>query len=265
MSDHAITLSSLAGEAIILGSGASAGTPVIGCPCTVCHSPDPRNRRTRASTVVKIAGQTLLIDTSPDLRLQALREGIHHLDAVLYTHPHADHLNGIDDLRAYCFHSRAAIPVFGNRFTIDNILERFGYACLPPGKYWDKPVLTPQAVDSPFQFQGLTITPIPLIHGPWEIFGWRIGNFAYLTDLNQLPESSLALLQGLDVLFLDCLREEPYPSHLGFGQALELAAVIGARQTVLIHMTHQMEYQDMLNRCPPSVVPGYDGLRLAFA
>ena len=111
----------------------------------------------------------------------------------------------------------------------------------------------------------MTITPIPLIHGPWEIFGWRIGNFAYLTDLNQLPDSSLALLQGLDVLFLDCLREEPYPSHLGFSQALELAAAIGARQTVLIHMTHQMEYQDMLNRCPPSVVPGYDGLRLALA
>lgn len=252
------------GEALILGCGSSAGTPVVACECAVCRSPDPKNRRTRASSAVMIQGKTFLIDTGPDLRLQALRENLNHIDAVLYTHPHADHLNGIDDLRAYCFKRKSAIPVFGNSFTIDNIRERFGYACLPPSQFWDKPVLHAESVDAPFVFEGVEIIPIPVIHGGWEILGWRIGRFAYLTDLNRLPEPSLALLHDLDVLFLDCLREEPYPSHLGFGQALELAAQIGARRTVLIHMTHQMDYHNMAARCPAGIEPGFDGLRVGF-
>ncbi len=184
------------------------------------------------------------------------------MDAVLYTHPHADHLNGIDDLRAFCYVKQGAVVLYGNAFTMDNITSRFGYALQPPSKVWDKPVLLPEVVDGPFEHDGLSITPIPLQHGSWPCLGWRIGNAAWLTDLSHIPDESLALLQGLDVLFLDCLNMDGYPSHLGFHQSLEWAARIGARRTVLIHMIHRLEYHALSALCPPGVEVGYDGLRV---
>ena len=248
----------------VLGCGSSGGAPAIGCSCATCTSTDPRNTRTRCSAYVRIGDTGVLIDTGPDLRQQALREGISRVDAVLYTHPHADHLNGIDDLRAFCYVKKGPIALYGNDFTLDNISSRFGYALAPPSPVWDKPVLRTERVNAPFELGGVTITPIPLQHGPsWPCLGWRIGNTAWLTDLSTIPDSSLPLLAGLDTLFLDCLRPEPYPSHLHVAAALDWAQRLAAKQTWLIHMTHQLEYHALQAQCPPGVSVAWDGLQLA--
>ncbi|CUA81609.1 Phosphoribosyl 1,2-cyclic phosphodiesterase [Gulbenkiania indica] len=251
-------------EVTILGCGSSSGTPAIGCHCPTCTSSDIRNRRTRTSAYVRVGTTGFLIDTGPDLRQQALREGITRVDAVLYTHPHADHLNGIDDLRAFCYVKKGSITLYGNAFTLDNIRTRFGYALQPPSPVWDKPVLMPQEVDGPFEHAGVALMPIPLRHGTWPCLGWRIGNMAWLTDVSDIPEASLAALQGLDVLFLDCLKHDPYPSHLGVEQAFQWAGRIGARRTVLIHMTHQLAFAELQALCPPGIEPGHDGLKVAL-
>jgi phosphoribosyl 1,2-cyclic phosphate phosphodiesterase len=249
-------------ELTILGCGSSSGTPAIGCDCPTCRSPDPRNRRTRCSAYVRAGNTAFLIDTGPDLRQQALREGFTQVDAVLYTHPHADHLNGIDDLRAFCYVKRGPITLFGNGFTLDNIKTRFDYTLSAPSPQWDKPVLQTEQISGPFEFQGVKVEPIELEHGNWPCLGWRIGNLAWLTDLSHIPDESLAKLQGLDVLFLDCLRQQPYKSHLGVEQSLEWAARIKAKRTVLIHMTHGLEFHALSERCPPGVEVGYDGLKV---
>lgn len=253
------------GEICVLGCGSSAGTPVIACDCEVCQSDNPKNRRTRSSAWIQISGRHFLIDTGPDLRAQALREGMTHVDAVLYTHPHADHLNGLDDLRAFCYHQRAAIPVYGNSLLINNIRERFSYACHAPTAHWDKPNLLLNIAHEPFYFDDVLITPIAVEHGAWSILGWRIGQCAWLTDVSALPDLSLHQLQNLDVLFLDCLREAPYPSHLGVEQAFALARQIAAKQTILIHMTHQLSYEALSARCPEGVSVAWDGLRVRFS
>ncbi|WP_024301485.1 MBL fold metallo-hydrolase [Pseudogulbenkiania sp. MAI-1] len=250
-------------ELTVLGCGSSSGTPAIGCDCPTCTSPDPRNRRSRASAYLRAGDAAFLIDTGPDLRHQALREGITQVDAVLYTHPHADHLNGIDDLRAFCYVKKGAITLFGNSFTLSNIRARFDYALHAPSKAWDKPVLLTEEVGGPFDFGGVTVTPIPLMHGNWPCLGWRVGDVAWLTDLSDIPEHSLERLHGLEVLFLDCLRREPYPSHLCVADSLRWAECIGARCTILIHMTHGLEYHALSAECPPGVEVGYDGLRVS--
>lgn len=252
-------------EVIVLGCGSSSGTPAIGCGCPTCTSPHPKDRRTRASSVVRVNGLNLLIDTSPDLRQQALREGITQIDAVLYTHPHADHLNGIDDLRAFCYAKRGVIPLFGNALMMENIRSRFGYTLLPPGTHWDKPVLEAHTVAGACSLGGVGVQPIPVSHGNWEILGWRIGKVAYLTDVSAISEASYALLAGVELLLLDCLRMTPYPSHLGFYQSLEVAQRVGAAETVLIHMTHELAYQTLSELCPHGVRVGWDGLRVRVA
>lgn len=249
-------------ELTILGCGSSSGSPAIGCHCPTCASDNPKNTRSRCSAYVRLGEQALVIDTGPDLRQQALREGLSRIDAVLYTHPHADHLNGIDDLRAFCYVKKGPITLYGNAFTLDNIRSRFHYALMPPSPVWDKPVLVLEEVAQRFDFHGVTVTPIPLQHGKWPCLGWRIGNVAWLTDLSHIPDDSLALLEGLDVLFLDCLRHDPYPSHLGVQQSFAWAQRIAARRTILIHMTHQLEYQALTAECPPGIEVGYDGLTI---
>ena len=249
-------------EVILLGCGSSSGTPAIGCRCLTCTSADPKNQRMRASAAVRVGGQTFLIDTGPDLRSQALKHGVDWIDAVLYTHPHADHLNGIDDLRAFCYKRQGPLPLYGNGFTLDNIRSRFGYALQPPSPQWDKPVLMPHAVHGPVVHGGIELIPVPMMHGAWPCLGWRIGDVAWLTDLSMIPDESLTLLDGLKVLFLDCLRYKPYPSHLSVEQSFDWARRIGAERTVLIHMTHEIEYHTLQAICPPGVEVGYDGLRI---
>ncbi|QLG87485.1 MBL fold metallo-hydrolase [Chitinibacter bivalviorum] len=256
-------MSSVSVETVLLGVGSSGGSPALGCSCPTCSSTDPKNNRTRASALMRAGGKTFLIDTGPDLRMQSLREQILRVDAVLYTHPHADHLNGIDDLRAFCWLQKAALPVYGNRLMISHIRERFPYTLFKPNEFWDKPVLTIHEVESDLiEFGGVQIQPIPLIHGKWPILGWRIGNTAYLTDVSEVPDSSFELLLNLDVLFLDCLRIKPHPTHLSLEQALQMAARIGAKRTVLIHMTHELEYHSLSAILPAGVEVGYDGMRL---
>ncbi|MFC4158128.1 MBL fold metallo-hydrolase [Chitinimonas lacunae] len=249
-------------DVTLLGVGSSGGTPAIGCDCPTCRSTDPRNRRTRASALLTAGGLNWLIDTGPDLRQQTLREGFTRVDAVLYTHPHADHLNGIDDLRAFCYVAKAPIPVFGNDYMMHDIETRFHYTTLPPGPWWDRPALQTTPVQGPFCHRGVEVVPIPLLHGKWPIYGYRIGRVAYLTDVSEIPESSLALLEGLDLLLLDCLREQAHFTHFGVEEALAAAARIKARRTVLIHMTHELEYHALSARLPAGIEVGYDGMRL---
>jgi len=250
-------------QLIVLGVGSSAGTPVIGCDCATCKSDNSRNKRTRCASAIETdRGEIILIDTGPDLRLQALRENIRRVDAVLYTHVHADHLNGIDDLRAFCQIQKKQIPLYGNRHTIDNISSRFGYALRDPGGNWDMPVLSAHTVDQDFEVCGERIIPIPVKHGRSDILGWRIRNFAYLTDISEIPEASMPLLQGLDILLIDCLRFKPHHTHINVEQSLAYASLIAARHTYFIHMTHEIEYAALQAQLPPGVELGYDGLRL---
>lgn len=247
----------------MLGVGSSAGTPVLGCKCSTCVSADKRNTRTRCSSLIKLeSGKTLLIDTGPDLRQQALREGFTQIDAVLYTHTHADHLHGIDDLRAFCQIQRSQIPLYGNQDAIQHINQKFGYALREPSNFWDLPVLKAVPINGPFELFGQTIIPIPLKHGRSDIFGYRVGDIAYMTDVSEIPESSFSLLQGLKIVLLDCLREAVHPTHVNLEQSLAYAQKIAAESTYLIHMTHELEYNALSTRLPESVYVGYDGLKI---
>lgn len=250
----------------ILGAGSSAGTPVIGCRCDTCMSEDSRNRRTRCSAAVTLPdGEVVLIDTGPDLRQQALRESLHRVDAVLYTHTHADHLHGIDDLRSFCQLHHRQIPLYGSPEHVATIMDRFGYALREPGHHWDMPVLRVHAVTEPFELFGVTVTPVPAWHGRSGVNGYRIGNMAWLTDVSEIPQSSMALLGGLEVLLLDCLRRQPHHTHINLEQSRAYAGQIGAKNTYLIHMTHELEYTALSAQLPEGVRVGYDGLRLDFS
>ena len=217
-------------QLLMLGVGSSAGTPMIGCPCDTCTSSNPRNNRTRCSSLIKLDnGKVLLIDTGPDLRTQSLREGLTHVDAVLYTHTHADHLHGIDDLRGFCQLQRSQIPLYGSADAMAHIVDKFGYTLREPSHFWDLPVLKVNPINAPFQLFNQMVTPIPLKHGKSEIYGYRIGDIAYLTDVSCIPESSLMLLSGLKLLLLDCLRYTPHYTHINLEQSLQYASQIKAK------------------------------------
>lgn len=247
----------------MLGVGSSAGTPMIGCNCPTCTSRDPRNSRTRCSSVIQLENRkSILIDTGPDLRQQALREGLTKVDAVLYTHTHADHLHGIDDLRAFCQIQRSQIPLYGSHDAMQHVADKFGYTLREPSHFWDLPVLKAHTISAPFQLFEQTVTPIPLKHGNIDIYGYRIGDIAYLTDVSSIPEDSLALLQGLKILLLDCLRYNTHYTHINLEQSLHYAGQISAELTYLIHMTHELEYVALSAQLPKNVFVGYDGLKL---
>lgn len=250
----------------MLGVGSSAGTPMIGCQCDTCKSTDKRNHRTRCSSVIELDnGKVILIDTGPDLRQQALREGLSQVDAVLYTHTHADHIHGIDDLRSFCQIQRSQIPLYGSPEAMRHIADKFGYTLREAGNFWDLPILKINPVTTPFYLFDQLITPIPIKHGNSDIFGYRIGNIAYITDVSAIPEASFDLLKNLDVLLLDCLRYEAHYSHINLEQSLAYAAQIGANTTYLIHMTHDMEYSKLSSELPKNVLVGYDGLKLRLS
>jgi phosphoribosyl 1,2-cyclic phosphate phosphodiesterase len=194
-----------------------------------------------------------------------LREQLTRVDAVLYTHTHADHIHGIDDLRAFCQRNRQQIPLYAKQDAVDHIMAKFGYAIRAPSHFWDLPVLSIEAVEKPFTLLGQTITPIPVVHGRMMIYGYRIGNMAYLTDVSAIPETSFPLLQGLELLLIDCLRHEAHPTHVNLEQSLALVAQIGAKQSVMIHMTHELEYETLSSLLPSNVYVGYDGLKLNFS
>ena len=250
----------------VLGCGSSSGTPVIGCQCPACSSKSPKNRRTRCSAHLIIGNKHWQIDTSTDFYHQALRHKLQRIDGVLYTHPHADHLNGIDDLRAFCYQQKSAIPIYGHSGTLANICSRFDYAFLEQNNHWNRPVLRAhelplnQGQNSVLTIEGVPLWHFGVPHGSWTTSAFRIGNIAWFTDLNHIDESLFAHLHGLDYLFLDCLMDTPYPSHLSTEQAFAYAERINARQTYLIHMTHHQEYRALKRRCPKNCAPAYDGL-----
>ncbi|MEZ0288171.1 MAG: MBL fold metallo-hydrolase [Methylophilus sp.] len=249
----------------ILGAGSSAGTPALGCTCATCVSTDSRNKRTRCSSMLTLDdGRVILIDTSPDLRQQALRENMHRVDAVLYTHTHADHLHGIDDLRAFCQINRCQIPLYSYPEAISHIQDKFGYTLRDPSHYWDLPVLAAHIVEAPFEVAGVQVIPIPVMHGKIRIYAYRISNLVYMTDVSAIPENSYQWLQDVDVLLIDCLRETPHPTHVSVTESLALINRIGAKRNVLIHMTHELEYHALQARLPANVVVGHDGLQLAL-
>jgi len=247
----------------MLGVGSSAGTPVVGCSCATCTSDNPRNKRTRCSSLITLdSGENILIDTGPDLRIQSLRECIKRVDAVLYTHTHADHLHGIDDLRAFCQIQRMQIPLYAKDDAVEHIKQKFGYVLRDPSDFWDLPVLRTETIHAPFELFGITITPIPVLHGRGQIFGYRIGNLAYMTDVSEIPESSFALLENLDLVLLDCLREKSHPTHINIEQSLAYIGRIKAKQSYMIHMTHELEYASLSKKLPKDVFVGFDGLKL---
>jgi len=248
----------------ILGSGTSTGIPVIGCNCPVCRSTDPRNRRTRCSALLQHGTHNILIDTSPDLRLQALRENIRHVDAVLYTHSHADHMHGIDDLRSFSLHSGKPIPVYGSTRTLKRVRENFSYIFDDLDQPGYIPKLNLYPVEIPFELFGLLIIPIPLVHGRLPIFGYRCGPIAYLTDCSAIPESSLEQLKDLELLVLDGLRFKPHNTHFNIDQAIQVAQTIGARQTWLTHLSHDVDHPCHGPQLPEGIHLAYDGQSLSL-
>ncbi len=250
----------------LLGCGNSGGTPLIGCDCKVCLSDDPKNKRTRASLAVEIHGKTILIDSSPDLRQQALTNRIRRIDAVLYTHAHADHANGLDDLRSFNYLVDNPIPIYGNADTLEELQRRFPYAFLPKPTIWYRPCLTPHVFsDAPVQALKVGDIPVTLftqMHGKIITIGYRIGTMAYSTDVDAIPEASFAALEGLDVWFVDCLKYAESYSHACLEQALRWIERVKPKLAVLTHMAHDFDYETLRKSLPNNVVPGYDGLCL---
>ncbi len=243
-----------------LGTGTSYGVPVIGCDCEVCQSKDPRNHRTRASILIETDNLHLLIDTATEFRLQALRAGVKKIDAVLYTHCHADHVFGFDDLRAFSYHSGKAVPFYGNYDTIAEMLQVFGYVFRKTQVGGGKPLVKPVVVDGPFQVEGVAIIPVPAYHGNLPIYGYRMGDLAYITDCSRLPQPSLELLTGLKVLILGVIRYEPHPSHMHVDAALELVAKLKPQQAYFTHVTHLLDHETTNSKLPEAVSLAYDGL-----
>lgn len=246
-------------KVIILGSGTSTGVPMVGCNCRVCSSDDKRNKRTRSSLLIRHKNRNILVDTSTDLRRQALRHNIDRIDAVLFTHAHADHVNGIDDLRGFHFLHKEIIPCFASRATFDILFKGFSYIFKEYKGSGYTPLLDPTEITAPFELFGLTIIPIPLEHGKSNSLGYRIGNFAYLTDCSNIPEASLPLLAGLDLLIMDGLRWTPHPFHFNIETAIATAQQLNPRRTILTHLTHEVLYAEG-SKLPDGFEFAYDGM-----
>ncbi len=249
-------------RATMLGSGTSSGVPVIGCRCAVCTSPDPRNRRTRAGLKLELPGGTLLVDTPTELREQVLRLGLERVDGVLYTHAHADHVFGLDDLRIFNFRQRRDITCYGSPATLASLRRTFWYAFEDGQEGGGKPRLDLVPVAGPFEAAGATIVPVPVLHGALEVLGYRLGPFAYVTDVSGIPEPSYELLAGVDVLVLGALRYRPHPTHFTIAEAVAAAQRIGARRTYFTHLAHDVDHTRLEVRLPPGIELGYDGLVL---
>ncbi|MEI7767358.1 MAG: MBL fold metallo-hydrolase [Phycisphaerae bacterium] len=247
----------------VLGSGTSAGVPMIGCHCPVCRSPDPRDRRNRCALAIRYGPHTILVDTPPELRLQAVTHGVDRIDAIVMTHAHADHIFGLDDVRRFNTILGAPLPLYANAETLTIIQRCFGYAFTKPdfpGVY--RPELVPELIQGPFDLLGRHWLPVPMVHGRTLVYGYRIGNFAYCTDCNEIPATSRALLKGLDVLILGALRPQPHPAHLSFAQALELVAELQPRRTWFTHLSHDLRHAEIEADLPESVRVSYDGLEI---
>jgi phosphoribosyl 1,2-cyclic phosphate phosphodiesterase len=248
-------------RATFLGTGTSHGVPMIGCDCATCRSTDPRDTRLRPSVCIDSGDARLLIDAGPDLRAQALHHGIRRIDAVLFTHGHADHVLGLDELRRFNALQGGAIPCFADERTQEEIRQTFAYAFSPQApKGGGIPQLDLIAIDGAFTAAGVDVQPVPLWHGQRRILGFRIGGFAYLTDCSRIDDAAWRLLDRLDVVVLDALRDRPHPTHFTVAQAVEAARRIAARRTLFTHMCHDLSHEATNARLPQGMSLAYDGL-----
>lgn len=248
-----------------LGTGTSFGVPQIGCDCAVCRSEDPRDRRTRSGALVEVGDRTLLIDTPPELRLQLVRARPRRLDAVLYTHEHADHIAGIDDLRMFSVRQRAAVPLYGPPETLERLRTSFGYIFDDAVRAYEgtsKPSLELHPLEPGVEVDvgGVCVLPLAFRHGHIRVYGYRIGGLGYLTDVKTVPEPERDRLRGVDVLVINALWDRPHPTHLSIPEAIETARDLGARRTYLTHLTHETGHDALAARLPPGIEPAYDGL-----
>jgi phosphoribosyl 1,2-cyclic phosphate phosphodiesterase len=250
----------------VLGCGSSGGTPLVGATGWGASNPDdPRNRRLRPSILVEQGATTLLVDTSPDLREQMIRAGVERVDAILYTHAHADHVHGIDDIRSFNFHRGGPLDAWGGAETMATIQRRFDYVFEPyptERPRFFRPCLTPHVANGPFRIGEIDIVPFAQQHGRMASFGYRFGRFAYSTDVHALDEAAFAALEGIEVWIVDCLSETPHPTHSHLEQTLDWIRRVGPRQAWLTHLSHNMDYATLAAKCPAGVAPAHDGLTI---
>ena len=248
-------------ELIFLGTGTSAGVPMIGCHCAVCQSKDPSDKRTRPSVVIRYAGATVLVDATPELRIQCIANRIDMIDAVVFTHAHADHIMGLDDTRRFNILSKNSLDVWADARTHESLGRIFGYAFLPPGEGPKvfRPMLVKRTIDGPFRIGEREWIPIPLMHGDWPVLGFRIGRLAYCTDVSRIPDESGPLLRDLDVLVLDALRWRKHPTHFSVDEAVEAAQRIGAGQTLFTHINHDLPHEETNAKLPRGMRLAHDG------
>ena len=249
----------------LLGTGTSFGIPQIGCECRVCRSNDPRDRRTRTAALIQSGNSRLLIDTPPEIRLQLVREGATRIDAVLYTHEHADHVTGIDDLRIFSLRQKMALPLYGPDPTLEFLRSTFRYIfdpSVPIPEGTSRPRLTLNTLEpgAPATIAGLDVLPLTVNHGITTVFGYRIGPVAYLTDVKRIPDDTADRLRGVQVLVLSALWWRPHPTHQSIPEAVELAQQVGPERTYLTHLSHETSHAELLARLPRGIEPGYDGL-----
>lgn len=245
-----------------LGTGTSTGVPTLTCHCRICTSTDPRDKRTRPSVLVQCGESTLLVDTTPDFRAQALREGMERLDAVLFTHAHADHILGLDDVRVFYFRQGQPIPIYADARSMESIRRTFQYIFDGAYPYGGLAKLDPRLIAGPFEVAEIRVVPITVLHGNMPILGFRFGALAYLTDVSTIPEASLPLLEGLEVLILDALRRKPHPTHFSIDQALGVVERLKPRRAYFTHIAHELGHEETNAGLPPHVRLAYDGLKL---
>jgi phosphoribosyl 1,2-cyclic phosphate phosphodiesterase len=251
-----------------LGTGTSFGVPQLGCHCEVCRSPDPRDRRTRVGALIETDdGTRLLIDTPPELRVQLIAADIDRIDAVFFTHDHADHTHGIDDLRAISVRRGAALPIYGARETLDGLARRFPYifddTVRPlPGTSKPEGQPRPLADGESVELGGMTITAVAVPHGPFSVYGYRIGPLAYITDAKSVPPRAMTQMRGARVLVINALFRTEHPTHLSIPEAVKVARELGADRTFLTHLTHDNRHADLEAELPPGVAPAFDGLTI---
>lgn len=248
----------------VLGSGTSMGVPTIGCGCEVCRSSDPHDKRLRPSILLKYADRVVLVDTTPDFRTQAIREGIRQIDAVLYTHAHADHILGLDDLRPLSFLRPGKIPLYARKDAATRIQQIFAYIFDGKYKFGGLAKVELNVIDGPIELFGARFEPVKVMHGDAEIIGYRFGSAAYLTDFSSIPEESFAQLGNLDVLFLDGLRHTPHPTHSTIDNSLKIVERVKPGRAFFTHIAHDLPHEATNASLPPNVRLCYDGMKLDF-